>query len=315
MAAIIPEVPTPGDLGDEITAFLRAMRRDNVSPNTIATYGTACRFFAEYLLAQGRRTDVEAITEKDVTDWELALRERGVADATVHNRHRGLQRFFSWYAGQREDDWRSPMARLRPPRMARYQPRVLTLDELRAVIGACAGKDLDDRRDEALVRIFFNTGARRAEIAALRYSPTDPADRDVNLARGTVRVFGKGRKERLVEIDDRTVEALERYLRERRKHRDAGEPWLWLGTRGRLTESGIAQALRTRGQRAGIPDLHPHDLRHAWRHHAETAGASRETLMALGGWESDAMLRRYASTTATERAIEQARKIALGDKL
>jgi hypothetical protein len=52
-SATIPEVTTPGDLGDEITAFLRSMRRENVSPNTIATYGTACRIFAEWLMERG----------------------------------------------------------------------------------------------------------------------------------------------------------------------------------------------------------------------------------------------------------------------
>lgn len=315
MSATIPDIVTPGDLGDEVTSFLRAMRRENVSPNTVATYGTACRFFAEWMVANGHPTNVDAITAAHVEAWELSLREGGNADATVHNRHRGLQRFFSWCAEQRGDDWRSPMAKMKPPRMSRYMPRVLTLDELRAILHACAGKSLEDRRDEALIRMFFNTGARRAEIAGLRYSPTDAGDRDINLARGTVRLFGKGRKERYSHVDDHTLEALERYLRERRKHPDAAEPWLWLGTRGRLTDSGIAQAIRRRGQLAGIADLHPHDLRHAWRHHAETAGASRETLMALGGWESDAMLRRYASTTANDRALEQARKIALGDKL
>ena len=77
------------------------------------------------------------------------------------------------------------MARMKPPRMARYLPRVLTLDELRAILGACAGKSIEDRRDEALIRMFFNTGARRAEIAGLRYSLADPHDRDVNLARGS----------------------------------------------------------------------------------------------------------------------------------
>lgn len=316
--ASVPEVMTPGDLGDEITAFLRAMRRENVSHNTIATYGTACRFFAEWMLENDLPTNVDRIEPRHVEAWELDLRERGAADATVHNRHRGLQRFFSWVAEQRDDDWRSPMAKMRPPRMERYQPRVLTLDELRAVLGTCAGKDLEDRRDEALIRLFFNSGARRSEIASLRYSATDPAERDVDLARGTVRIrpqSAKGRKERRASIDDRTIDALERYLRLRRKHPDADQPWLWLGTRGRLTDSGIAQAIRRRGQLAAISGLHPHDLRHAWRHHAEVAGASRETLMALGGWESDAMLRRYASTTANDRAIEQARKLALGDKL
>jgi site-specific recombinase XerD len=312
-------VITPGDLGDEITAYLRAKRRENVSPNTIATYGTACRLFAEWLMDNGHPTDMDRITPGNVEAWELALHER-VAASTVHNRHRGLQSFFNWYAGQLDDEatWRNPMARMKPPRMERHEARILTLDELRAILGACAGKGLEDRRDEALVRLFFNTGARRHEVAALRYSPTDTAARDIDIARGRVTIAAKtakGRKERTVALDDRTLDALEKYLRARRQHPHASEPWLWLGTRGRLTDSGIAQAVRRRGQLAGIAGVHPHELRHAWRHHMDRAGASRETLMALGGWESDAMLRRYASSAANERALEHAAKIGLGDKL
>lgn len=84
-------------MGDEIASFLRSMRRENVSANTIATYGTACRFFAEWTLEQGHPTDMNAITARHVEAWEPALHEK-VKSATVHNRHRGLQRFFSWYA-------------------------------------------------------------------------------------------------------------------------------------------------------------------------------------------------------------------------
>ncbi len=109
--------------------------------------------------------------------------------------------------------------------------------------------------------------------------------------------------------------ALEAYLRVRRGHEHASEPWLWLGLRGRLTDSGVGQLVRARGQKAGIAGLHPHELRHAWRHHLEMGGADRETLMALGGWDSDRMLLRYASTTANARALAKAREIALGDKL
>src|SRR5262245_24692237 len=107
MAASVPEVVTPGDLGDEIAAFLRSMRRERVSENTLATYGTACRLFAEWLMANDRPTDVEKIRRVDVEEWEIALGGHA-APATVHNRHRGLQRFFSWYAGMMlEHDERS----------------------------------------------------------------------------------------------------------------------------------------------------------------------------------------------------------------
>lgn len=313
--AELPDVVTPGDLGDELGAFVRFMRRANASAATIATYHESVRQLATFLQDHGHPTDVRAIEPRHVEAFLIELLGKW-KPATAHNRFRGLQRFFRWYADvDRDGTFRSPMDRMKPPRLPEYQPRVLSLDELRAILEACKGRAFEDRRDAALVRLFFNTGARRAEIANLRYSPADPGDRDLSLNRGTVRLFGKGSRERFVSIDDKTVGSLEEYLRARRSHPSADEPWLWLGRKGRLTDSGIAQAIRDRGLQAGIEGLHPHELRHSWRHHADRSGLSESELMTLGGWRSPAMLRRYASTTANERAIEASRKIALGDKL
>jgi len=109
------------------------------------------------MMANDHPTDMDKITARRVESWELELSER-VASATVHNRHRGLQRFFSWYAGQLEDDddsWRNPMGKMKPPKMERCAPRVLMVDEMRAVLAACAGKGFEERRDDGLIRMFF----------------------------------------------------------------------------------------------------------------------------------------------------------------
>jgi len=308
-----PELVTPGDLGDELASFTRAMRAKNVSPNTILAYGGAVRQFGRWLLAHDLPTDVAAIEPRHVEDWIGSILEVS-KPATAHNRWRGLQRFFNWYTDL-DDSFVSPMRKLHPPRLPKLMPRVLEMDELRLVLGTCQGPSFEDRRDNALIRILFDTGARRHEIAELRYSPTDPDDRDVDVRRATVKVLGKGGKNNVIALGDKTLSALDDYLRARRKHSHAAEPWLWLGKRGRLTDSGIAQALRDRGARVGLVGLHAHDFRHAATHHELAGGMNEADVMSKRGWDSPAMLRRYASTTANARAIAASRKLALGDKL
>ncbi|MGZ3642011.1 MAG: tyrosine-type recombinase/integrase [Candidatus Limnocylindrales bacterium] len=307
------ELVTPGDLGDELASFIRAMKANNVSPNTVLAYGGAVRQFGRWLLEHDYPTTMAAIEPRHIEEWIGSILETS-KPATAHNRWRGLQRFMNWYATV-VDDFRNPMAKLHPPRLPKMMPRVLTFDELRAILGTCQGRSFEDRRDEALIRILFDTGARRHEIAALRYSPTDPDDRDVDVRRATVRVLGKGAKENVIAVSDKTLSALDDYLRVRRKHADAALPWLWLGKRGQLTDSGIAQVLRSRGTRVGLPNLHAHDFRHAATHHELAGGMNEADVMSKRGWDSPAMLRRYASTTANQRAIEASRKLALGDKL
>jgi site-specific recombinase XerD len=317
MATTLPSVPTivtTGDLADELASFVRHLRAGNVSPNTVYAYAGAVVSLGRFLKDHGYPTDVRAIERQHVEEWINDLLGRYKA-TTAHQRYRGAQRFFHWYASIDDGEtFRSPMAKMRPPRLPEYLPEVLTIEQLRALLAACTGRTFEDRRDEALLRIFFDTGARRAEVASLRWS-TDPTERDIDLATGQVRLFGKGRRERYAYLSPTTIEAVERYIRARKPHTYSADPALWLGRKGRLTDSGIAQTIRDLGARAGIAGLHPHVLRHSWRHHAASAGMSREDMMQLGGWRSDAMLRRYASSTANARALDSARTIALGDKL
>jgi integrase len=110
-------------------------------------------------------------------------------------------------------------------------------------------------------------------------------------------------------------EAMMRYVRLRSQHRKANLPALWLGPRGPLGASGVAQMLYRRCDEAGIPRVHPHALRHSWAHMAKLEGASEGDLMALGGWSSTQMVHKYGKSAAVARAHETARRIAIGDDL
>jgi integrase len=99
------------------------------------------------------------------------------------------------------------------------------------------------------------------------------------------------------------------------RHSCSDEPWLWIGARGRLTDSGIVQALRRRCRQAGTEQLHPHQFRHTWAHFWLSSGGTEHDLARLAGWNSLQMVGRYAASAATERAKEAHRRIGPGEDL
>jgi site-specific recombinase XerD len=253
-----------GDLHENIRIFGRAIRAENLAPKTIKTYMGAAEQFEKFIADQGMPGNVADLHREHVEAFILDQLERH-KPSTANNRYRSLARFFSFL---REDGeiGQSPMVNMKPPRVPEVPVPVLTEAELKALLNACAGKTFQDRRDMAILRVFISTGARRAEVAGIRYAPGDSLENDLDLDTATVRVFGKGRRERMVPLDPRTVRAIDRYLRMRARHPHADRLDLWLGERGRLTEDGIRQVVDRRSKAAGIDHIHPHQFRHTFAH-------------------------------------------------
>lgn len=305
---------TRGDLSANVTSFGRHLRAANLSPATQRTYLAALDRLADFLASRGMPTDVAAIRREHLE----AFMEDQLANwkpATAANRYSGIRPFFTWLVDEGEVR-ESPMARMRKPKLPEFAPPILTDDELRRILAACEGQAFADRRDAAIVRTLLSTGARLSELVNLRWTPATSSTNDVDLDLGIIRILsGKGRRERISHLGAKAVRALDRYLRLRAKHPHRPSQWLWLGEKGGMTDSGIAQALRRRGVAAGVPELHAHLFRHTYAHEALSSGMQEGEVMALAGWRSREMLSRYAKSAERDRAIAAARRLGIGDRL
>lgn len=308
-AAILPD----GDLAANVASYGRHLRASNLSPKTVKAYLEALTLLAGFLTSRGMPTDVAAIRREHLESFIEDQLQRWKA-TTAANRFASIRPFFGWLVEEGEIR-ESPMARMRKPKVPELAPPVLADSQLQALFASCDGNGFDDRRDAALLRVFLSTGARLSEVANLRWTPDSPTTNDIDLDARLLRVMGKGRRERLTRLSPKTVRALDRYLRVRAKHSASSLPHLWLGLKGRLSDSGITQVVRRRGTQAGIPGLHPHLFRHQYAHEALAAGLQEGEVMALAGWRTREMLSRYAKSAERDRALAAADRVNVGDRI
>lgn len=287
------------------TSWALSLGAANRRPATVACYLADLRRFVEHFGA-----DPATATRADVEKFQADAFAAGLSPATVARRYRSLQQFFRWLDDEGEIE-ASPMARMKPPTVPVQPPEVVTADELRALLAACAprgkgeprratNKGTDDNfertRDTAMILLLATTGVRASELVGLHLD-------DVRIDAGTFRVVGKGGRERSIALVPRAAEAVDRYARHRRRHPYASATTaLWLGDRGPFTDSGLRQMLERRCVAAGIRHLNPHLFRHTWAHEAKKRGMADESVMAIAGWSTTQMLQRYGASARGERA-------------
>jgi site-specific recombinase XerD len=305
-----PSGPSVADAELLAQSWQLALRAERKSPQTLKAYGDGVRQYLTWCT----ENDAAPLARAALNLWVAQLLDNGAAASTARARQLAVRRFAAWLAEEGEIP-ADPFLGVKSPKLDERVVEPLTDDELRALIKACAvpkGAEpkvaLRHRRDEALIRLMFETGARAGEVVDLELD-------DLDLIAGTVVIRrGKGGKGRTVPIGPDASLALDRYLRLRRGHRLADTPAVWLGDRGkRFTYDALHKTLAARAAAAGIVGFHPHKLRHTAAHRWLAAGGSESGLMAVAGWTRPDMLMRYTKAQASARAAEEARKLNLGE--
>jgi integrase len=283
-----------------------SLRSRNRQPGTIKSYLQALDLFREFSVAAGFPTAVDKIN-RDHVETFIGDQLARWTPKTAAIRYGALRQFFKWCVeeGEIAD---TPMAKMGPPSVPEVPVPVVGDDELKKLLRAAEGTTYEGRRDTAILRLFIDCGLRLGEVSGLSVS-------DVDWELETVTVLGKGSRPRAVPFSPKTSQALDRFMRIRKKHPHARSDGLWLGPKGKLTPNGIAQMLRRRCRDAGIEQMHPHQLRHTAAHVAAKSGLGDSDMMRIFGWRSRAMLNRYGASAADERARDAYKRLAPGDRL
>ncbi|MGA8575616.1 MAG: tyrosine-type recombinase/integrase [Candidatus Cybelea sp.] len=258
-----------------------------------------------YLLTERKRSPLTvAAYERDLVEFSAFLRsdQPGVALQAVKTSH--IRRYIAHLFDDRDYDSRTvcrklssiralyrflkitsvlendPAASIPGPSVAKRRPAPLKVEEVVKLLQtSLAGRTETARlRDAAIMELFYASGMRRAEVAGVRLA-------DVDLAERTIRVTGKGNKERVVVINRTATAAIEAYLRVRARSAD---PALFLGRGGKgLTPQHVWRIFRTIYRVSGIQKrATPHTLRHSFATHLVENGVDLETVRELLGHES-----------------------------
>jgi integrase/recombinase XerC len=229
--------------------------------------------------------------------------------ATALNKYKVIQQFFKYLVVEGEIT-NHPMAKMSQPTTQKKLVPIVHDDAIGALLNTCAGKTFLERRDTAIIRSLMDSGGRLTEVTCMNLD-------EVDLKRDLFLLHGKGNKDRTVPFGEKTAQAITRYLRIRAKHKAASSPRLFLAAKGAkpLSPTGVKTMLRRRGAAAGITRMHAHRLRHTLAHEWQLAGGNQTDLMAIMGWESAEMLKRYGASAATVRAEHSHRTLALGNRV
>lgn len=281
MASNTP-LPAPEPIarvGEQFLAHLAVER--SLSQNTVSSYRRDLAKYFSHLQSRG----IEKIADvgpEDVASFAEYL--EGMARASVARSLTAVRSFHAFVFDEGRSN-SNPAAQVRPPKIPSRLPKAMGIDDVAALIAAgSAGEGPLPRRDRALLEVLYGTGARISEAVGLSLD-------DVDLTGSSVRLFGKGRKERVVPLGGYAVEAIDAYLVRSRPalaSRGPGTPSLFLNTRGKpLSRQSAWAIIQDAAERAELGShVSPHTLRHSFATHLLQGGADIRVVQELLGHSS-----------------------------
>lgn len=282
-------------LADEFLEFMASERRS--SDRTVANYELALRQFREW---REPFKGWDQLTADDFRAFLFDLMKAERGRATIRLQFAALRSFFKWLTRRR--GWKTnPLLEVQLPKREKKLPVVLTVAQIDQMLNLPLTLEKSKRdaiwapeRDAAILEMFYSTGMRLSELVALNVE-------DIDTYTETVRVFGKGSKERLCPVGSKALEAVQRYRAKAGVHAGA----LFLSKlRRRITGQAVADVITKYWQASGLPvHLTPHKLRHSFATHLLNNGADLRSVQELLGHASLSTTQIYTHVS-TQRMKE-----------
>ena len=272
-------------MDDLIRQFINYLKQERgYSVHTIEAYDRDLHQFAAFYSEYTNVVpmDVRTVNKLGVRHYLGMLSESGLAMTSITRKLASLKAFFKFHVRQGTIT-ANPVALVKSPKTTKKLPIVLSEEQIAQLIGKIPDNDFVPVRNKAILELFYSTGIRLGELIGLNYG-------DINFNRMTLRVFGKGAKERIVPFGKKAEQAVQRYLHKRRQ--DFGrvnlEGALFISSRNQRISRPTVQKMVTRLLQtiSGQKHLSPHVLRHSFASHLLDRGADLNAVKDLLGHNS-----------------------------
>ena len=246
--------------------------------NTKDAYERDLLKYTRYLITH-HVGQIKKVDRRHITNYLLSLKEKGMSSNSISRNLAAVKMFHRYLLRERilEHDITSVID---TPRVWKRIPGYLSMKEVDDLLGAPRSDKRLERRDKAILEMFYATGMRVSEIANVKIG-------DMNLNMGYIRCFGKGSKERVIPLGRRAIEAIERYrARDRKKMLSKNDTdTLFISRLGKkMTRLSFWKIIKKYRKRAGIrKDISPHTLRHSFATHLLERGADLRSVQEMLG--------------------------------
>ena len=282
------------------SSFLDHLRIERgLSENSLTSYGRDLRYLLEFL--QSRNLEISAISPTTLSEFEVWLKDRALAISSINRTNSAVKSFLIYCA--REYDLNLPTGEITSHKVARKLPKALTIDEVTSLIESA--KSLSEGtslRDVALLELLYSTGGRVSEIIGININDLAKVESDNEVIQ-TIKLRGKGAKERIVPIGSYALTALDNYLVRVRAalmtKSGKNERALFLNSRGgRLSRQSAWNIVLQSAKACGLEGkVSPHVFRHSYATHLLEGGADIRVVQELLGHSSVTTTQIYTLVT------------------